>query len=69
MAIDIGRIAFQAHEDYLNKDNYREPELWEEIGKGRQDAWRAAGVAIIQHIDQERADLDADSLELDLTID
>lgn len=48
MAIDIGRIAFQAHENYINKDNLREPELWEEIGKERQDAWRSAAVAVLQ---------------------
>jgi hypothetical protein len=54
MALDIGRIAFQAHQDYLNKVNYREPELWEEIGKERQDAWRQAACAVLEYIDKER---------------
>jgi hypothetical protein len=50
--IDIGRMAFQAHEDFINKDNYRELELWEEIGKERQDAWRHAACAVLQYLDE-----------------
>lgn len=45
-------MAFQAHEDFINKDNYRELELWEEIGKERQDAWRHAACAVLQYLDE-----------------
>lgn len=56
MAIDIGRIAFQAYRDQVGCITYDGKVIppWEEVGKKVQDGWRAAAVAVLQYIDQER---------------
>ncbi len=48
MAIDIGRIGYEA---YLEELNATHLPAWEKIGKVQQDAWRKAGVAILQYMD------------------
>ncbi len=50
MAIDIGRIGYQAYLEQLNATHLPP---WEKIGKVQQDAWRHAGVAILQYIKKE----------------
>ena len=50
MAIDIGRIGYQAYLDQLGATHLPP---WEKIGKTQQDAWRHAGVAILQYIKKE----------------
>lgn len=56
MAVDIGRIAYQAYcknsRDKLECDFPK----WEVIGYYEQDAWRHAAVAVLQQIDKERED-------------
>lgn len=47
MAIDIGRIAYQAYVDnLLCMQGFPLP--WEELNKFNQDAWRKIGVAVLQ---------------------
>jgi len=57
MAIDIGRIAYAA---YTNEVFYLGQPKWEELDKDFQDAWRKVGVAVIQHIDKTRKQMEDD---------
>lgn len=56
MAIDIGLIAFQAYNDQVGGKTFDGKDIpkWEEVGKKVQDGWRAAAVAVLQYIGQER---------------
>jgi hypothetical protein len=54
MAIDIGRIAYQAYLSSKGEDLPR----WEDLGKIGQDAWRHAACAVLDYIDEEREKLD-----------
>jgi hypothetical protein len=56
MALDIGRIAYQAYIKSIEKNTISEfvSSPWEEIGKVGQDAWREVGVAVLQYLDQEK---------------
>ncbi len=49
MALDIGRIAYQARIDYVSQFNRELHPKWEEIGKIEQDAWRLAACAVLNH--------------------
>ena len=51
MAIDIGRIAYEAFCDEVNNDL----PTWEEIGC-EQRYWRVAACAVLKHIDQCKKD-------------
>lgn len=65
MAIDIGRIAFQAYSDEMGGKTYDGKDIpkWENVGQKVQDAWRAAGVAVLRYIDDERKQLKKDLAE------
>ncbi len=58
MAIDIGRIAYQTFHKKLYPNDISHPNhpsnLWENLGKWEQDAWRSAAVAVLQYIDEEK---------------
>ncbi len=56
MAIDIGLIAFQAYSKQVGGKTFDGKDIprWGEVGKTVQDGWRAAAVAVLQYIDQER---------------
>ena len=56
MAIDIGRINYQAYCDQL-KDNLPK---WEEIGQKQQDAWRHSAVAVLQYIREAQKQMEED---------
>jgi hypothetical protein len=60
MAIDIGRIAYQAYANNVDNISYHGNPLpkWEDLGKIAQDAWRHAAVAVSQYIDKSRKDLE-----------
>jgi hypothetical protein len=65
MAIDIGRIAYQAYVENKDGSSYYETKLtkWEDLGKVECDAWRHAACAVLQYIDQERKWLELDKAE------
>lgn len=48
MALDIGRIAYQAHSDHVSEDKLLPK--WENVGKVEQDAWRLAACAVLDYI-------------------
>jgi len=56
MAIDIGRIAFEAYGVSVGGKTYNGKDIpkWEDVGKKVQDAWRAAAVAVLQYVESER---------------
>lgn len=47
MALDIGRIAFEAWSEDIDD----QPSKWEALNKKHQDAWRHAAVAVLKYID------------------
>lgn len=51
MALDIGRVAYQAYIDELNGWALQE---WEKLSKVQQDAWRAAAVAVSKYLNEQR---------------
>jgi len=57
--IDIGRIAYQAYCDELEK---RECDYdlrkWEEIGQYEQNAWRHAACAVLDYIDDCKKEME-----------
>ena len=60
MAIDIGRIAYEAYTSHtLTSQNIRGDKLrkWEEIGQ-EQNAWRHAACAVLKYIDQAKQDIE-----------
>lgn len=62
MAMDIGRIGYEAYnqkleQEYPIADLAMLPSRWEDLPPIIQDAWRTAGVAIIQHVEEEREDM------------
>lgn len=72
MAIDIGRIAYQAWKDSIDEQEWsiRLLKNWEDIGQVEQNAWRASAVAVLNHIDDERERMaQEDAFERDLIID
>jgi hypothetical protein len=56
MAIDIGRIAYQAYVENMYGSSCYEAKVteWEDLGKRGQDAWRHAAVAVSQYLNEER---------------
>ena len=55
MALDIGRVAYQAYVDTLIKQNCDcDLSEWKEMGQYEQDAWRHAAVAVAQYLDEEK---------------
>lgn len=56
MAIDIGRIAFQAYKDEANTVTSN----WEDLDKRHQDAWRKAAIAVLQYIDSQKSEPEID---------
>lgn len=55
MAVDLGRIAFQAFYSKMYPNRESEvSELWKNIKQPEQDAWRHAAVAVLQQIDREK---------------
>ena len=56
MAIDIGRIAYEAFQKVINGSKHPAFNIpsWEYLSKIDQDAWRHAAVAVIHHMDNER---------------
>ena len=50
MALDIGRIAYQAHLDYVSQYNIEQLPKWEDVGKVEQDGWRRAACAVLDYI-------------------
>ena len=60
MAIDIGRIAYQAYAEGVDNISYHGNALpkWEELGKISQDAWRHAAVAVSQYLDKSRKNME-----------
>jgi hypothetical protein len=67
MAIDIGRIAYQAYCENIYDGTCCDvmPLDWKDLGKRGQDAWRHAAVAVLQYIDKERRQLEIDKDEDD----
>lgn len=57
MAIDIGRIAYQTHSDYVELHNGKPFSKWEEVGKVEQDAWRHAACAVLDYIQKCEEDM------------
>jgi len=58
MAIDIGRIAYEAYCLGINKQITDKNLLkWENMGKTIQDAWRSAACAVLDYIDDEKRKL------------
>lgn len=55
MAIDIGRIAYEAYVVQLQATHLNP---WEKLGQTQQDAWRHAAVAVSQYLHKERIDKD-----------
>lgn len=62
MAIDIGRIAYQAYAEGVDNIAHNGNQLpkWEGLGKISQDAWRHAAVAVSQYLDQCREEMEED---------
>ena len=60
MALDIGRIGFEAYSVSVGGKTYDGKDIpkWEDVGQRVQDAWRAAGIAILQYIDREQYEKD-----------
>ena len=58
MAIDIGLIAFNKFYDVLTDNDKDHLPKWKELGKVQQDAWRAAAVAVLQHIDEAKKQME-----------
>ena len=60
MALDIGRIAYDAHDKYVSQHNREMRSKWEDVGKVEQDAWRHAAVAVLDCIHQCEEDMKKD---------
>jgi hypothetical protein len=60
MAVDIGRVAYQAFYKklYPNDAPNHPSDNWGSLMQWEQDAWRHAAVAVLQQIDKEREDLE-----------
>jgi hypothetical protein len=61
MALDIGRVAYQAYvkhirETLISEFSFEAP--WEAMGKISQDAWRQAGVAVMLYLEQEKNNME-----------
>ena len=58
MAVDIGRIAFQAYAKSVNNETFDGKQIpsWEKVGQKIQNGWRAAAVAVLQQVDKEKRD-------------
>jgi hypothetical protein len=53
MAIDIGRIAYQAYVNQIKKARGSARFLkWSDLNKEECDAWRSVGIAVMQHMDE-----------------
>lgn len=59
MALDIGRIAYQAYLQSLSESSITEfvHAPWEQLGKIDQDAWRHSAVAVSQYLTQCEEDM------------
>ena len=53
MAIDIGRVGYEAYAESTGNKTYdgRDMPKWEELTQRIQDAWRHAGVASMKQVD------------------
>jgi hypothetical protein len=60
MALDIGRVAFQAYTDSLGNQSADGKPLtnWEDLDQAFQNAWRAAGIAVLQDQSNYLDDID-----------
>jgi hypothetical protein len=61
MALDIGRVAYEAYAQHIKETLIGECKFeapWEDMGKISQDAWRKAGVAVEQYLEQAKKDMD-----------
>jgi hypothetical protein len=59
MAIDIGLIAYQAYWKSLEALDYDcDVLLWQELGQNERNAWRASAVAVLQHIDEAKKQME-----------
>lgn len=60
MAIDIGRIAYQAYVESIDGGSYYDTKLtkWEDLGQPGQNAWRHAAVAVSQYLDKCRKEME-----------
>lgn len=62
MAIDIGRIAYQAYVEKMMRTHSLDYFCrWEGLMQREKDAWRHAAVAVLQYIDQAKQDIEDDS--------
>jgi hypothetical protein len=55
MALDIGRIAYQAWSDKMDSLSCPEGFIaskWEELNQMEQDAWRASACAVLRYMDK-----------------
>ena len=63
MALDIGRIAYQAWSDEMDSKSCPEGFIaskWEELNKIEQDAWRLSALAVMRYIDKCHFDMKND---------
>jgi hypothetical protein len=60
MAIDIGRMAYEAYVKNMYGGSCYEAKVveWKDLGKRGQDAWRHAAVAVSQYLDQAKQDME-----------
>jgi len=60
MALDIGRIAFEAYAESVGGKTYDGKDIpkWESVGKTVQDGWRHAAVAVSQYLNKCKSDMD-----------
>lgn len=62
MAVDIGRINYQAYAKYVHENSKEKFTMakWEDLSRVEMDGWRHAAVAVLQQIDKEREDSEQD---------
>jgi hypothetical protein len=65
MAIDIGRIAYQAYmgnDENIKVYDVRDGFLWEDLTKEEQDAWRKAACAVWDYLADCQEEMDNDPI-------
>lgn len=58
MALDVGRVAYEAYVKEMDLFSIEMFLPWEELTKVQQDGWRSAAVAVLQYIDKEQKNMD-----------
>jgi hypothetical protein len=61
MAIDIGRIAYQAYSDAIQKTSKsvdKDYLYWEDLHKEECDSWRHAAVAVLKYIEESKRQME-----------